>query len=104
MDLVDCDDISEQAILHELQDRFQKCEIYSSIGPILIAVNPFKLIAQLYSSQLKESFVDTTLHRDDNQIVNRPHVWMVAQAAYLQVLQDRLPQAVVISGESGGER
>ncbi|RYG70267.1 hypothetical protein EON64_00635 [archaeon] len=108
MDLVDCDDISEQAILHELKQRFVKNEIYSSIGPILIAVNPFQLIHALYSASVRESFVHSAISAYSSEATNedvssKPHVWMVAKAAYRQLLQDRCPQAIVISGESGGE-
>jgi myosin-5 len=105
MDLVDCDDVSEQAILLELQKRFQKNEIYSSIGPILIAINPFKLIGELYSNDVRSAFASKALQ--SGQVLlgadnHRPHVWMVAKAAYAQLVQTRSPQAIVISGESGG--
>lgn len=33
----------------------------------------------------------------------RPHVWMIARNAYLQLKGMRISQAIVISGESGGK-
>eukprot|EP01031_Cornospumella_fuschlensis_P029410 gene29410-35499_t len=104
MDLVDCDDISEQAILHELKRRFTKNEIYSAIGPILIAVNPFQLIHELYAAEVRESFVHAAIgsaFSSEETASGKPHVWMVAKAAYRQLLLESCPQAIVISGESG---
>jgi myosin heavy subunit len=103
MDLVDCDDISEQAILLELQKRYRKYDIYSAIGPILIAVNPFKFIQELYTTELKNSYVHESIDQLPSYALSaRPHVWMVARNAYIQLTQERKPQAIVISGESGG--
>lgn len=105
MDLVDCNDISDHAILKELQSRFVKDDIYSSIGPILIAVNPFRFITGLYAEQYRELFVADALKTRDgfeSPQLNSPHVWKVASATYQQLVMDRKPQAVVISGESGG--
>jgi myosin heavy subunit len=108
MDLVDCDDISEASILGEIEKRFQRNEIYSSIGPILIAMNPYKSIAGLYGPENLNFFTESSRNYsyDTHQISSmvmrdKPHVWMVPFSAYQQLRFEHAPQAIVISGESG---
>lgn len=40
-DLAALDQLSEEAIVEQLQNRFQQSQIYTYIGDILVAVNPF---------------------------------------------------------------
>lgn len=49
------DALHEGLILHNLRQRFLKDEIYTSIGGILIAVNPFKRLP-LYGSSRIEAY------------------------------------------------
>lgn len=49
-DLVDQDDITDIAILEELSKRYQLDYIYSNIGNIIIACNPYHYIPELYSN------------------------------------------------------
>ncbi len=109
MDLVDCDDISESGILRELEARFHRNDIYSSIGPILIAMNPYRLIPSLYSSEMLNHFIECNhIYSYESHLANslihreKPHVWMVPFSAYQQMRFEQCPQALVISGESGG--
>ncbi|KAJ1442107.1 P-loop containing nucleoside triphosphate hydrolase protein, partial [Ochromonadaceae sp. CCMP2298] len=94
-DLVDCDDISEAAIMQELKARFQQDVIYSAIGPIIIALNPYKDMPQLYSAAQMQTYSEPSFAEA------QPHVWTIAQAAYSQLRTDLCRQAIVISGESG---
>ncbi len=100
MDLVDSDDISENAILGELKRRFSHDKIYSSIGPIIIALNPYKNIKELYTS----ATMDMYLSPDTGDLLAQkaPHVWTIAQSAFGSLEESRQRQAIIISGESGG--
>jgi myosin heavy subunit len=40
--LVDLDELSEGAILHHVRKRFINKKIYTSVGSILVATNPFE--------------------------------------------------------------
>ena len=40
--LVDLDELSEGAILHHVRKRFQQKKIYTHVGSILVATNPFE--------------------------------------------------------------
>ena len=41
-DLTALQDVNEASILHTLRQRYNKDLIYTSIGPVLIAVNPVR--------------------------------------------------------------
>lgn len=55
---VDCDDLTqlihlhEPAVLHALHVRFARDQIYTLTGPILIAINPLKVIPGLYDNEV----------------------------------------------------
>jgi hypothetical protein len=48
--------LHEPAVLHVLHERFKLDSIYTFTGPILIAVNPFKVIDGLYSREKMREF------------------------------------------------
>lgn len=51
-DLVGLVHLHEPAILHNLRIRFEADQIYTSTGPILLAVNPFKPMENLYDEDI----------------------------------------------------
>jgi hypothetical protein len=104
LDLVDLEDISEQSILNVIEERYQNNDIYSSIGTILIAINPYKEIKALYSNELLKEYarIDEAKNENDVYSYEKPHVWTIAKNAYRHLLTYQTPQAIVISGESGG--
>jgi myosin V len=66
-----------------------------AIGPILIAINPYCYVEELYSQQQLDYFLNA-IGSDKT-----PHIWNIAREAYLQLKQKSVRQAIVISGESG---
>ena len=55
-DLIGLTHLHEPAILHALRLRYGEDIIYTSTGPILIAVNPFKAMPGLYSDDVMEEY------------------------------------------------
>jgi myosin heavy subunit len=100
-DLVNSEDISSKGILELLQKRFQEEKIYSSVGPIIIALNPYKQINNLFSDEIEEKY-RTVAHPDKLKEQNPPHIWKISQNAFSQMVHNKTKQAIVISGESGG--
>lgn len=43
------DNVQENAVKENLKKRYNKDEIYTYIGDVLISVNPFKNISNMYS-------------------------------------------------------
>lgn len=75
-DLVHLSEVNNASILHSLRERFYKDMIYTSIGSILVAINPFKWINNLYHENLMTNYASHqyTLGSD-------PHVFAIAQKA-----------------------
>jgi myosin heavy subunit len=92
--LIQLNDLNEQAILHNLRIRWLQDNIYTSISSILISVNPFKLLP-LYTPEILDQY------KDSRGRGLAPHVFAVADNAYRSMLADHSDQSLVISGESG---
>lgn len=94
-DLIQLTDVNRPAILFTLQERFKKDLVYTSIGPILISLNPFRWINGIYEDDIKQKYFNGTLNLSEN-----PHVFAMAHDA-LMGLQYGKNQSLIISGESG---
>lgn len=94
-DLTEAVDISEASILWNMRKKYDENKIYSSIGPILIALNPYCYIDALYNDQVLQAYIDGY----ENQLP--PHIWTIAKASFDQLKRKSHRQAIVISGESG---
>jgi myosin-5 len=55
-DLIGLTHLHEPAILHALRLRYDAGIIYTSTGPILIAINPFQKMTELYSTEVMEYY------------------------------------------------
>lgn len=94
-DLIQLHNINRPSISTALHIRFNQNLFYTAIGPILVSINPFKWINDLYSDELKQQYAtgDKTLFSD-------PHVFAKAFDAHY-ALQYGKNQSIIISGESG---
>mmetsp|Transcript_41275 Transcript_41275/g.66676 ORF Transcript_41275/g.66676 Transcript_41275/m.66676 type:complete len:1698 (-) Transcript_41275:250-5343(-) len=93
-DLTQLTHLHEPAVLSSLQNRFDIDKIYTFTGPILIALNPFKTIPNLYNEEVLRSFIST-------KPSSKPHVFNTSNAAYRGICDRKKSQTVLISGESG---
>jgi myosin-1 len=88
-------DISEGGILINLQKRFDQDIIYTYIGSVLISMNPFKPITDLYSPNTLNSYKGKYPYEQP------PHVFALSEEMYRQMIVNAESQCVIISGESG---
>uniref|UniRef100_A0A3P8TIT1 Myosin X, like 1 n=1 Tax=Amphiprion percula TaxID=161767 RepID=A0A3P8TIT1_AMPPE len=88
-------ELHEAAIMHNLFLRYQKDNIYTNIGSILAAVNPYKQIAGLYDG----TAVDLYSKHQLGELP--PHIFAVANECYRCLWKRHDSQCVLISGESG---
>jgi len=93
-DLAAMADLSEAILLEELGYRFKQEKIYTYVGDILVAVNPFKNLplytdrhVKLYTNAVKSS--------------NPPHIFAIADQAFNGMKKSGKDQCAVVSGESG---
>uniref|UniRef100_A0A8C2K773 Uncharacterized protein n=1 Tax=Cyprinus carpio TaxID=7962 RepID=A0A8C2K773_CYPCA len=92
-DLASLSELDEKSLLEVLTGRFTQNLIYTYIGDILVAINPFKYLS-IYEKEVSVSLKSLP-----------PHIFAVADRAYQSML-GRLAtgpknQCIVISGESG---
>ena len=86
--LINLPHLNEPAILHCLNERYTKSNIYTYTGPILIAVNPFKSIP-LYTTQILENYYNYGLIKSQslfNSAPLAPHVFAIADNAYRDMM------------------
>uniref|UniRef100_A0A8C4DC64 Myosin-X n=1 Tax=Dicentrarchus labrax TaxID=13489 RepID=A0A8C4DC64_DICLA len=88
-------ELHEAAIMHNLFLRYQKDNIYTNIGSILAAVNPYKQIAGLYDG----TAVDLYSKHQMGELP--PHIFAVANECYRCLWKRHDSQCILISGESG---
>ncbi|GAB2284575.1 hypothetical protein Dimus_019029 [Dionaea muscipula] len=91
-DLIQLSYLNEPSVLHNLQYRYSHDMIYSKAGPVLIAINPFKDV-HIYGNKY------ITAYRQN--LVDSPHVYATADAAYNEMVRDGVNPSIIISGESG---
>ena len=87
-------ELSQQTLLQAIQTRYQDDLIYTDVGDILVAVNPFCSL-QIYGSAWSAQFSRPDLAE------MAPHVFKTAARAYNAMVQAKKDQVCVISGESG---
>jgi len=93
--LVDLDEFSEGAILHHVRLRFQRKLIYTHVGAILVAVNPFEQLPIYGMDEMNRAYKGVT----DSSVY--PHIYITAATAFMQLRTHKRHQSVLISGESG---
>jgi myosin heavy subunit len=93
-DLVQLDEINEPTIINLLARRYKADKIYTSVGDILIAVNPYKATGH-FTPQLRKKYSKSA------GLELPPHPYLVIGAGYRQLVDEGKNQSVLISGESG---
>ncbi|KAM8806580.1 myosin-IIIb [Eudromia elegans] len=93
-DLVNLEVLDEDTIIDQLQKRYADLQIYTYVGDILIALNPFQNLS-IYSPQFSK------LYHGVKRSSNPPHIFASADAAYQSMVTSSKDQCIIISGESG---
>ena len=94
-DLTLLSDVNAGSVLHNMRQRYELQEIYTSIGPqILIAVNPFEPLPVC-----SEEFMRELQGRESADLP--PHAYTTARCAYEAMCASRVPQSILVGGESG---
>ncbi|XP_028393472.1 myosin-IIIb-like isoform X2 [Dendronephthya gigantea] len=93
-DLASLENLTEETILTHVMERYLGDQIYTYIGDILIAVNPFKSLP-IYDQQNVLKFLNV------NKQAAPPHIYAVAASAHRSMVINQHQQCCLISGESG---
>lgn len=118
-DLCSMNLLHEAPLLHCLMRRFFQDKIYTMTGDVLIAVNPYKLIPNLYGNPLMHLDIPGSQGQEDvdddqDAAASAPHVYKIANSALVNLFKGQLDsqdgewkvknQSIVVSGESGAVR
>ncbi|XP_069137068.1 unconventional myosin-IXb-like isoform X2 [Argopecten irradians] len=93
-DLCNLPDLNERTLLDNIKSRYHNSNIYTYVGSILIAVNPFKFFP-IYNPKYVKMYQNKRLGELP------PHIFAIADAAFYTMLRQKKNQCIVISGESG---
>ncbi|XP_072179526.1 unconventional myosin-X-like [Diadema setosum] len=88
-------DLHEGSILDNLKLRYENDRIYTFIGSILCAVNPYKTIPGMYDTALMQVYNKKHIGECP------PHIFAIANDCYYSMWKKGENQCVLISGESG---
>jgi myosin V len=97
--------LNEPEMVECLRRRYFDRFIYTSIGPILVAVNPFEQLNEdVYSTKTIEKYFEA-----DQMTLKGlgPHVFQISNSAYTHMFIDKYDpdkrenQSILINGESG---
>lgn len=85
-DVLHLANVTEASLLHTLRIRYKRDDIYTSAGPILISINPYKLIKKfdgesLYSDEVMMSYRSGAAFSEEE-----PHLFQVADRAYTHLM------------------
>lgn len=94
-DFVMMTDISEDALMDNLTQRYKAEHIYTYIGEVVVSVNPYKRIAGLDGAQKMAEYKNRQMYEVP------PHIYSLSNNLYDAMLQNKENQCVIISGESG---
>uniref|UniRef100_A0A0L8IHL0 Myosin motor domain-containing protein n=1 Tax=Octopus bimaculoides TaxID=37653 RepID=A0A0L8IHL0_OCTBM len=93
-DLATLETLNADVITRQLEERYKHSVIYTYIGDILLAVNPFRPL-NIYSEKHLEQYTNAPKGSLP------PHIFGLADQAFHSMLHLQINQCIVISGESG---
>lgn len=103
-DLINLTHLHEPAVVESLQHRFTANQIYTSTGPVLLAINPFKNIRGMYGESIQKTYWEKAEEKKTTELP--PHIYGIADASFrdmMRALEDNTSpnQSILVSGESG---
>ncbi|KAK0424459.1 hypothetical protein QR680_008675 [Steinernema hermaphroditum] len=87
--------LNEGTLLNNCRVRYARRQIYTYVANILISINPYESIQELYSQQTIKKYQGKSLG------TLPPHIFAIADKAYRDMRRLKESQSVIVSGESG---
>eukprot|EP00158_Paraphelidium_tribonemae_P009966 Partr_v1_DN29015_c0_g1_i3_m58774 putative Myosin VIIA len=92
--MINLADLHEGSLIHNLRARYHSGDIYTYVGSILVAINPYKSLS-IYEPDTVRLYTGKPIGELP------PHLFAIADHVYRSLLKDMQNQCVIISGESG---
>ncbi|KAH7919841.1 nonmuscle myosin heavy chain b [Leucogyrophana mollusca] len=93
-DIADLTFLNEASVVHNLRLRYGSGAIYTYSGLFLVAINPYQHLP-LYTDAIIQQY------RNKRRDENPPHIFAVAERAWVNMGEERENQSILITGESG---
>ncbi|KAL4250147.1 TRAFAC class myosin-kinesin ATPase superfamily protein [Abortiporus biennis] len=93
-DIADLTFLNEASVVHNLRLRYGSGAIYTYSGLFLVAINPYQSLP-LYSDAIVHQY------RGKRRDENPPHIFAIAERAWINMGEERENQSILITGESG---
>merc|ERR1711971_1152816 len=87
--------LNEATLLNNVHLRYSRDKIYTYVANILVAVNPYFEIPNLYTPDTIGSYLGKSLG------TRPPHVFAIADKAFRDMKVLKQSQSIIVSGESG---
>jgi myosin heavy subunit len=96
-DLLNLTVLHDSTLLNCLKRRYMRDIIYTNIGAIVVALNPFNFKIPWYTDDKMPEYLA------ESEVIekNLPHSWAVAHNTFFEMRTDHANQCVLVSGESG---
>ena len=92
-DMIEIDELNHATILWNLHQRYFKDDIYTYVGPTLLAVNPFMFLPDKYPDSIIEDYKQISNAEDNYLDVLRklePHTYAIAAYAHRQMRDNKI--------------
>ena len=96
-DIAELSSLNEPSLLELVKTRYEAKSIYTRAGPVLVAVNPYTDVSQLYAAEVRETYRHAASVSDGSV---PPHVYETAARAFQSLIKGKA-QSIIINGESG---
>ena len=103
-DMIDLPFLHEPGILYNLRSRYFNDLPYTRTGDILIAVNPYQWLSNIYTTEKRKLYMPEKTYDPASGMVKKsmdPHVYEISAMAFRGLAVDKKNQSVLVSGESG---
>ena len=96
--------LNEPEMVNCIERRFATRQIYTGIGPILVALNPFERLP-IYGGEIADKYFEASTLAESKAL--GPHVYYLSDSAYRRMFIDRYnpdrreDQVILVNGESG---
>ncbi|VDM38336.1 unnamed protein product [Toxocara canis] len=87
--------LNEATLLNNCRQRYLRRQFYTYVANILIAINPYEPISDLYEVEAMETY------RGKSIGTLPPHIFAIADNCYRDMLRLHQSQSIIVSGESG---
>ncbi|KAL3922001.1 MAG: hypothetical protein SGILL_002442 [Bacillariaceae sp.] len=103
-DMVDLPYLHEAAILYNLKKRHTDAKPYTRVADIVIAVNPYQWLNDLYAEKVRMYYAQKIVWdraEKDPRLGLPPHIYEVSSLCYKGLALEKQNQSILVSGESG---